>query len=491
MRNTILLLTAILFCGCASQEKREEKTQETTQERLSFTNGKFKIVQFTDMHWDHKSPNCAKTTATIQAVLKAENPDVAILTGDIVTDAPAAEAWKAISAIFDESEVPFAVTMGNHDAEASISKEEIYTILGQSPWFVGEKGPEQIKGYGNHILPLYDSAGKGKVAALLYCLDSNDYPPVSKYGHYDWIHYNQIAWYRQQSQAYTQNNGGKPLPALAFFHIPVLEYYNIVGRNTTIGNREEGIASPLINSGIFASFIDMQDVMGVFVGHDHDNDYIGIEHDIALAFGRVTGADAYGQFERGARVIELYEDKFKFDSWIRTPSGTEFAYYFPSGLSSVDEDSLTYLPAKELNPSSQGVAYSYYEGKFKHTADLTQAHKVNEGVMKNISITEAPAEDHFGYAFRAWINIPDKGVYRFYTFSDDGSRLLIDGETVVDNDGSHNSRRKDGKVALEAGFHELEVLYLEDYMGQVLEVGFSSRDIRETTLPDHLLYLPE
>ncbi|WP_277464727.1 PA14 domain-containing protein [Parabacteroides sp. PF5-6] len=463
----------------------------SAKEKLAFHDGKFRIVQFTDLHWSHNSPNCAQTAATIRAVLQAEKPDVAILTGDVVTDAPAAEGWKAIAALFEEAAIPFAVTMGNHDAEASITKAEIYEILAASPHFVGEKGPEYIKGCGNYVLPVYDSKGKGTVAALLYCLDSNDYPSASKYGHYDWIHYDQIDWYRRQSLNYTRANGGKPLPALAFFHIPILEYYNVVGKNTTIGNKEEGIASPLINTGFFSSLIDRQDIMGVFTGHDHDNDYIGIEQDVALAFGRVTGADAYGKFERGARVIDLYEDKFKFDSWIRTPSGTELTYYFPSGLSSIDEENMEYLPAKPVEPRKQGVAYTYYEGKFKHTDQMRSGVKVKEGTMPNISITGAPAEDHFGYEFRAWIRIPERGVYRFYTFSDDGSRLLIDGNVVVDNDGSHNSRRKDGKVALEAGFHELKVLYFEDYMGQVLEVGVSSRDIRETTLPDYFLYLPE
>ena len=67
---------------------------------------------------------------------------------------------------------------------------------------------------------------------------------------------------------------------------------------------------------MFASFLDMRDVMGVFVGHDHDNDFIGIDKGIALGYGRVTGADAYGELTRGARIIELYEDQFKFDTWI-------------------------------------------------------------------------------------------------------------------------------------------------------------------------------
>ena len=66
--------------------------------------------------------------------------------------------------------------------------------------------------------------------------------------------------------------------------------------------------------------------------------------------------------------------------------------------------------------------------------------------MKNISIQEAPAKDHFAYEFRTLINIPEKGVYRFYTYSDDGSKLFIDGKAIVDNDGSHNARIAKGKV---------------------------------------------
>lgn len=458
--------------------------------KLSFNKeGRFKIVQFTDLHWSHNSPNCAVTTATIKHVLNTERPDIAILTGDVVTNTPAKEAWLTIAKIFEDAQVPFAVTLGNHDAEAGISRKAIFELLDGLPYFIGEKGSDDIQGAGNYIIPI--TGNNSKTAALIYCFDSNDYPSTNKHGDYDWIHYNQIAWYRQQSQQYTNANNNKPLPALAFFHIPILEYNNVVGRNTTIGTKEEGIASPEINTGLLASIIDMEDVMGIFVGHDHNNDYIGIEHDIALAFGRVTGTDAYGKLERGARIIELYENKFRFDTWICTPAGKELFYYYPSGLSSLDEENLEYHPAINVQPQKQGVNYTYYEGKFKHTSQMTEAQIVKKGSMSNISIKEAPAEDHFGYEFHTWIKIPETGVYRFYTFSDDGSQLLIDGKLVVDNDDSRSSQRIDGKIALEAGFHELKILYFEDYMGQMLEVGFSSKEIRETTLPDDLLFIPE
>lgn len=451
--------------------------------------GRFKIAQFTDLHWKHNSTNCAATIATIKHVLNTEKPDIAILTGDVVTHSPAKEAWLTIAKIFEEAQIPFAVTLGNHDAEAGISRKAIFELLDDLPYFVGEKGPDDIQGTGNYIIPI--AGNNSETSALIYCFDSNDYPPVNKYGDYDWIHYNQIAWYRQQSQQYIDTNNNKPLPALAFFHIPIPEYNNVVGRNTTIGTKGEEITPPEINTGLLASMIDMKDVMGIFVGHDHNNDYIGIEHDIALAFGRVTGTNAYGKSERGARIIELYENKFRFDTWISTSSGKELFYYYPSGLSSLDEENLKYHPAINVKPKKQGVNYTYYEGKFEHTNQMTKAQIVKKGSMSNISIKEAPVEDHFGYEFHTWIKIPETGIYRFYTFSDDGSRLLIDGNLVVDNDGSRSSQRIDGKIALEAGFHELKILYFEDYMGQMLEVGFSSKEIRETILPEDLLFIPE
>ncbi|SCQ18610.1 metallophosphoesterase [Tannerella forsythia] len=452
--------------------------------------GRFRIAQFTDLHWSHRSPNCATTVATIKHILDTEKPHLAILTGDVVTDAPAREAWQAIAAIFAETKIPFAVTMGNHDAEAGISRKEIFALLKDRPYFVGEEGPADIYGTGNYVLPVM-RAQSADVAALLYCFDSNDYPAQTKYGHYDWIRFDQIEWYRKISRHYTQANGGVPLPALSFFHIPLPEYDHVERRHTTLGTKGEGNASPKINSGLFASLVEMGDVMGIFAGHDHDNDFIGIEYDIALAFGRVTGTDAYGKLERGARIIELYQDKFRFDTWIRTPSGKEQLYYFPSGLSAADETGMQYLPALEGAPSKQGVSYIYYEGDFQSTSQMTQSEPVGKGTMPALSIREAPREDHFGYEFRTWINIPERGVYRFYTFSDDGSRLLIDGHEVVDNDGSGSPRRKDGKIALEAGWHELKVLYFESYMGQVLEVGFSSKEIRETTLSESMLFVPQ
>lgn len=461
------------------------------QESFAFKNGKFKIAQFTDLHWTPKSSRCVETRNTICAVLKSESPDIAILSGDIVTAEPAIEGWKSVVRIFNEAKVPFVVTMGNHDSEY-MKKNMIYDFLLKSPYYVGGKGPDDIGGCGNCVIPIHNAKRKEKVEALLYCMDSNDYNSNKLYGAYDWIHFGQIDWYRKQSSHFTKRNNGNPVPALAFFHIPLLEYNEIRGAERTYGNdREDGVAASAINSGMFASILDMKDVMGVFSGHDHDNDFIGINKGVTLAYGRVTGADAYGSLARGARIIELYEGSFKFDTWISTLSGREASYYFPSGLNSMEEQTMVYSPALKVPLGKPGVAYIYYEGKCKSIADISSCKKIKEGTMKNFSIKGSAVSDFFAYEFRTLVNIPEKGVYSFYTFSDDGSVLYIDNNLVVDNDGGHSNRRAEGKIALEQGLHDLRLLYFEDYMGQELQIGYSGRNIFETFLSDDMLFLPE
>ena len=481
MKNRKFILTALFAClillGAYAQKS------------IAFKEGKLKIVQLTDIHWDPQSKNCAQTAQTIEAVLALEKPDIAMLTGDVVTEKPGPEGWKAIIALLEKAQVPFTVMMGNHDAEV-MPKQEIYDLLAQSPYFIGEKGPETIHGCGNYVVPVYGADHK-TTKALLYCIDSNDYPESKDYGTYDWIHFDQVAWYRQTSARFTKENGGNPLPALAFFHIALPEYDAIPNNGTMLGEKNEGSGASKINSGLFASFIEMGDVMGAFVGHDHDNDFIGTHYQIALAYGRVTGTDAYGDLERGMRVIELKENERSFDTWVRTPSKKGDIFYYPSGLTSLDEEQMSYLPATTTKAGKPGVAYTYYEGKFKSTADVLKAQPVKEGTFRNFSIKEAAADDPFGYQFRSQINIPEKGVYKFHIYSDDGARLFIDDQEVIDNDGSHSAGEATGKVALEKGFHEIRVIYFEDYMGQALEIGITGKNLPKQVLPDEMLFLPE
>ena len=444
----------------------------------------FRIAQFTDIHWNNNSPKCAETSALIREILAVEKPDLAILTGDIVTDIPEKEGWLSVTKIFIDAKVPFAVTLGNHDSEREIEREAIFDLLETLPWFVGEKGPK-LYGCGNYTIPVNDSDGK-TVAAVLYCIDSNDYPKDKRIGSYDWIKFNQIEWYRKTSDRFTALNKKMVIPSLMFFHIPLIEFNKVIGKQTTVGIKNEAVASSEINSGMFASLVEKRDVMGVFAGHDHDNNYVGVDHDIALAYGQATGYDAYGKFERGSRIIELHEGEFTFDTWIRTKSGKTDNFEYPTGTKS--SGNLNFLPSSKPEGLKQGVKFNYFEGNFNSTSELSAAKIKKSGTLRNISLEPATARDSFAFEFKAWLKIPKKGVYGFYTYSDDGSKLFIDGNEVVNNDGPHDTKRADGEVALDEGYHEFRLLYFEGDSSNELEVGFSSRSMRECKIPEWFFF---
>jgi hypothetical protein len=127
-----------------------------------------------------------------------------------------------------------------------------------------------------------------------------------------------------------------------------------------------------------------------------------------------------------------------------------------------------YRPAAKIAGLKNGVRYTYHLGEFSETADVRRSPVKGSGVMERPSIQDAPDEDHFGYIFTGYIDIPEDGIWSFSLRSDDGAILEIDGDLVVDNDGSHSAITTMGSIPLLKGLHPYKLIYLEDYEGQSL-----------------------
>ena len=477
LRITLAAAIAALALVASAQSTR----------RMAFGNdGRFKIAQFTDIHWcDDSIEVCQRTLQSLQAVIDTERPDLNVLTGDIVTDHPALKGWKSIIAFFEKQNIPFVVTMGNHDGEF-MSKDSIYTLLTDSPNYVGIKG-NHVHGYGNMTVSLYASDGSDRVQNVIYLIDSNDYASNTIFGHYDWIHFNQIEWYRRESDRFAAKNGGNPVPSVAFFHIPIMETDHVVGLPDTYGNAKERFSKG-INSGLFASMLEKGNMVGVFAGHDHMNDYVGIRSEVTLGFGRCSGWNAYGKLERGARIVELQEGSRHFDTWITTAKGREAVYHSPSGITSIEE-SQQYLTAVKAPKVKNGVNYTYYEGNIESCNEIAKLKPLRKGTTDNFRIDLFDTADHFAYDFHALFDAPEKAVYKFRLRSDDGAQLFIDGRMIIDNDGSHSANFVVGKVALEKGLHRIEIKYFEDYMGQELLLRYQTPNIDETPVTPEMLFI--
>lgn len=292
-------------------------------QKLHFNDsGEFKIIQFTDMHINYKHGFNDPVFDLVSQIVDAERPDLVMLTGDIVVKKDPAEVYQRFEDIFSKRKLPWAVVLGNHDEEFGTSRKQVVEILKKFPTCVTST-VEGIRGASNYVLPI---TGKDKsVKALIYGIDSNSGSKIKdRVDGYDWIGLDQIVWCQKVSASYTAKNGGNPLPALAFFHIPFTEYNEAWDNKSIspIGVKNERVSCPEVNSGMFAAMLESNDVMGAFVGHDHTNDYIGISHNIALAFGRCSGGEnAYGDLPDGGRVIVLKEGKRSFDTWIHEKGG--------------------------------------------------------------------------------------------------------------------------------------------------------------------------
>ena len=60
-------------------------------------------------------------------------------------------------------------------------------------------------------------------------------------------------------------------------------------------------------------------IKGVFVGHDHINDYIAQNEGIWMGYVRGISYNTYGKegYAHGSRVIQLTEGTASFDTWLR------------------------------------------------------------------------------------------------------------------------------------------------------------------------------
>lgn len=106
-------------------------------------------------------------------------------------------------------------------------------------------------------------------------------------------------------------------------------------KENIIGNHKEDECNGKINTGMFAAMLESGDVVGTFVGHDHDNDYIGTYMGIALAYGRYSGGNTvYNNLgNNGCRVITLNEGERGFSSYIRLRDGEKlFPVTYPDSF---------------------------------------------------------------------------------------------------------------------------------------------------------------
>jgi predicted phosphodiesterase len=128
--------------------------------------------------------------------------------------------------------------------------------------------------------------------------------------------------------------------------------------------------------------------------------------------------------------------------------------------------------ATKVKKTEKGLRFNYYEGEWQHLPDFSKLSIVKQGVASQVALSDIGHRDNrFGVVMEGYVEIPTTGFYTFFANSDDGSKLYINDELLIDHDGDHSAISKTGQAILAAGKHKIKIEYFEASGGQFLQAG--------------------
>jgi hypothetical protein len=142
-------------------------------------------------------------------------------------------------------------------------------------------------------------------------------------------------------------------------------------------------------------------------------------------------------------------------------------------------------PAVAVPQTAPGLAYAYYEGKMTSLDQIANLQPIRKDITKTLLHDGFNnRQDDFAFVFEGYLQVPATGLYEFALKSDDGSRLILDGQTIVNNDGLHPPTRVAGGAALQAGLHKVRIEYFDAVSLDILEFTWTKPgDKAESPVP--------
>ncbi|KAK2454271.1 putative inactive purple acid phosphatase [Trifolium repens] len=323
----------------------------------------FKVALFADLHfgenaWTNWGPlQDIHSLKVMNTVLDYETPDFVIYLGDVITAnnimiENASLYWDQATSPARNRGIPWASVFGNHDDASfewpldwfsapgippihctqtsisySVEEECSFRGTGRLELMKNEiKHNASFSSYGprrlwpsvsNYVLEVSSPDDPQSPVAFLYFLDSGggSYPEVISSG--------QVEWFKQIAQ---EINADSRVPEIIFWHIPSKAYKAVAPkfgiRKPCVGSiNKEKVAAQEAETGIMDLLVKRTSVKAIFVGHNHGLDWCCPYKKLWLCYARHTGYGGYGDWPRGARVLEITHKPFSLRSWIRMEDG--------------------------------------------------------------------------------------------------------------------------------------------------------------------------
>src|SRR5205085_7478061 len=131
-----------------------------------------------------------------------------------------------------------------------------------------------------------------------------------------------------------------------------------------------------------------------------------------------------------------------------------------------------------------GLAAEYYDNM-----DFTGAKFVRTDPAINFDFGYGSPDpsfdpDFFSVRWTGKVQPEFSETYTFYTLSDDGVRLWVDGKLIIDNYTNHGPTENSGTIALTAGrSYDIRLDYYEYNLTAVIKLSWSSQSVPKQIIP--------
>jgi hypothetical protein len=130
---------------------------------------------------------------------------------------------------------------------------------------------------------------------------------------------------------------------------------------------------------------------------------------------------------------------------------------------------------------SSGMLYSGQESRFR-IAD--------SGTAATISSKYLSRKENAGLSFGGYFYAASDDLYTFYLSSDDGSRMFMKEQTIIDNDGNHGPEERSVQLPLKKGYHYFVITYFNGTGDGQLSLQYSTDKISKRPVPDNFFFQP-
>jgi hypothetical protein len=125
-----------------------------------------------------------------------------------------------------------------------------------------------------------------------------------------------------------------------------------------------------------------------------------------------------------------------------------------------------------------GLKAAYYDHRFQT--------KTGEEVVEKVDWDESPHGGRMNFfccRYEGFLAVPEEGEYELFLASDEGARLWLDGEMVIDHWKSHVLAEKSVKMKLTAGLHPLKIEMFQALGGAALHFRWTPPGGRKSLVP--------